>query len=175
MSERTAVYRILGEDDELLYIGMTNNPAIRWNGHQRIQPWWNELRSMSVEWFDSREEAAAAEKAAIQSEEPKYNVTYLRRPGGSRLEVPEDIGPEEADGPDMTWGLADRQEYMDAEDVAGFLKVPVREINRLARDGGGPAFIMVGTARTYHPYDVHTWICGLARTGATIGALDSTA
>jgi hypothetical protein len=29
--ERTAVYRIRGEADVLLYIGMTNSVSIRWN------------------------------------------------------------------------------------------------------------------------------------------------
>ena len=37
--DRTALYRIRGEADVLLYIGITNNVAIRWNGHQAVQPW----------------------------------------------------------------------------------------------------------------------------------------
>ena len=39
--EHTALYRIRGEDDVLLYIGITNGIAVRWNGHQAVQPWWD--------------------------------------------------------------------------------------------------------------------------------------
>src|SRR6201999_4306452 len=65
------------------YIGISWNPAMRWNQHQLVQPWWDELRTLTVEWYGSRPEAEAAEEAAILAELPKYNVTYLKtaRPG----------------------------------------------------------------------------------------------
>lgn len=75
--ERTAVYRIRGEADELLYIGMTGDLRVRWDDHAAKQPWWDELRSMTVDWYDSREEADDAERAAIEAETPKYNKKYL--------------------------------------------------------------------------------------------------
>jgi predicted GIY-YIG superfamily endonuclease len=77
MPERTAVYHIRGEEGELLYIGMTRSLRTRWNGHAGNQPWWDELRSMTVDWYPSREEADDAERAAIEAEEPKYNKKYL--------------------------------------------------------------------------------------------------
>lgn len=86
--QRTALYRIRGEAEVLLYIGITNSPAIRWNGHQLIQPWWDELRTLTVEWYDSRTEAEAAEKAAVLAEQPKYNVTYLKPTGPARERKP---------------------------------------------------------------------------------------
>ena len=75
-SERTALYRIRGEENVLLYIGITNSVPLRWNGHMRAQPWWDELRSLTVEWYDSREQAEAAEEAAIRAERPKYNKRH---------------------------------------------------------------------------------------------------
>jgi hypothetical protein len=74
--EKTALYRICGEADLLLYIGITKSVPIRWNGHSIKQPWWNELRSLTVEFYDSREEAEAAEEAAIRTERPKYNKRH---------------------------------------------------------------------------------------------------
>jgi predicted GIY-YIG superfamily endonuclease len=76
--KRTGVYRIRGEGAELLYIGMTNNLVVRWNSHAAIQSWWDEVRSLTIEWYDTRQEAADVEKSAILAEQPKYNVTYLR-------------------------------------------------------------------------------------------------
>lgn len=75
-SGRTALYRIRGEADLLLYIGITWSVPIRWNAHERKQPWWSELRSLTVELYDSWEEAEAAEEAAIKAEHPKYNKRH---------------------------------------------------------------------------------------------------
>lgn len=73
---RTALYRIWGDAD-LLYIGITNNFGRRWNQHAKRQPWWDEMRRLTVdEWFGSREDAEAAEVAAIRAENPKYNQVH---------------------------------------------------------------------------------------------------
>lgn len=85
--EETALYRVYGEADLLLYIGVSNDFGRRWREHAKKQPWWNERRRMTVdEWFGSRPEAEAAETAAIKAEKPKYNkrhlvpVEYKRKP-----------------------------------------------------------------------------------------------
>jgi predicted GIY-YIG superfamily endonuclease len=79
LPERTALYRIRGEADLLLYIGITDGLPVRWNAHERKQPWWGELRSLTVELHDSRSEAKAAETAAIKAEKPKYNKIHNKQ------------------------------------------------------------------------------------------------
>lgn len=75
--ERTAMYRIRGEADALLYIGVSDDFGRRWKQHAKKQPWWHEMRSLSVDcWYESRPEAEAAEAAAIKAEQPKYNKTH---------------------------------------------------------------------------------------------------
>jgi predicted GIY-YIG superfamily endonuclease len=74
MAERTAVYRIFGEADLLLYIGVSKNFGRRWQQHAKTQPWWDEHRRMTVEWHDSRDAAEAAEAIAINAEKPQYNI-----------------------------------------------------------------------------------------------------
>jgi len=83
----TALYRICGEADALLYIGVTDDLPVRWNSHALKQPWWSELRSLTLELFDSREAAEAAETTAIKTEKPKYNKKHAEKPAqpsGSR-------------------------------------------------------------------------------------------
>jgi predicted GIY-YIG superfamily endonuclease len=96
--EPTALYRVFGEADLLLYIGISNDFGRRWKQHARKQPWWDEKRRLTVDqWFDSREEAEAAEATAIMAEKPKYNKKHAalparppRRPGTrKRLVVPQ--------------------------------------------------------------------------------------
>jgi predicted GIY-YIG superfamily endonuclease len=73
----TALYRVRGEAGLLLYIGISNDFGRRWKQHARKQPWWGEKRSLSVDkWYPSREEAEAAEAAAIQAERPKHNQRH---------------------------------------------------------------------------------------------------
>lgn len=71
--EPTALYRVFGEADLLLYIGIGDDFGRRWKQHARVQPWWEEKRRQTVEWHPSRELAEAAETAAIKSEKPRYN------------------------------------------------------------------------------------------------------
>lgn len=85
MSERTALYRIWGDADLLLYIGVSKDFGNRWKQHAKQQPWWDEMKRLTAdEWFDSREEAEAAERKAIKAERPKYNVTHNSPPKPER-------------------------------------------------------------------------------------------
>jgi hypothetical protein len=130
---RTAVYRIRDAAGELLYIGMTNSVPIRWNAHMLYQPWWDELRSLTVEFLDTREEAAAAEKAAILGEVPKYNKTYLlprrprhrprRRPARQTLQPAAVVQPETSAAP--------RGPLLTPEEAAEFLAVTETELAEL--------------------------------------------
>ena len=76
MSERTALYRFYGEDDVLLYVGITNELGQRWSNHARLKPWWPEVVRQEAIWLPTREEAAAAEVTAIKSETPRYNIAH---------------------------------------------------------------------------------------------------
>lgn len=77
--EPTALYRIFGDAEQLLYVGISNDFGTRWKQHAKAQPWWNEKKRLTVdEWYDSRADALAAEAAAIRTEKPKYNVVHNR-------------------------------------------------------------------------------------------------
>lgn len=72
-SGRTALYRVIGAADLLLYVGISKDLGRRWKDEAKSFPWWNEKRRMTIEWYDSRPEAEAAEAKAIHTERPKYN------------------------------------------------------------------------------------------------------
>ena len=158
--ERTALYRIRGEDDELLYIGISNNLAGRWNGHQAVQPWWDELRSLTVEWHDTRNEAEDAEKAAILAEQPKYNVTYLR-PGNWRSR--ERPGNSPVDWESITLAPQDDDEdLLSMGDIARMIRIgtTTAALNALKRTGGPEGFV-IATQRVFRKRQVRAWIAAL--------------
>lgn len=74
------LYRLYGDNDALLYIGRTNNMASRFAAHAKSQPWWDEVRRSAIETFPTFESLCDAEREAIISEGPRYNVIYSLSP-----------------------------------------------------------------------------------------------
>lgn len=97
MSERTAVYRLYDADDELLYVGMTNNIDRRFGTHAEGKFWWPEVARREVAWLDSRTDAMVAERTAIRNENPRHNKAdrpYTPKPpSGTKTSIwlPDDL------------------------------------------------------------------------------------
>lgn len=72
------VYRVF-EENTLLYVGCSMYAAQRLQQHSD-KPWWGRATRVTLEHFDSEEQAALAEMAAIASEVPRFNVARTGRP-----------------------------------------------------------------------------------------------
>jgi hypothetical protein len=75
----TALYRIFGDADVLLYIGISDDFGRRWKDEAKAFPWWNERRHMTVDWYPTRDDALDTEALAIFAEQPKYNVMHRKQ------------------------------------------------------------------------------------------------
>lgn len=87
---RTALYRFRDRDARLLYVGITGHLGRRIAQHEREKDWWEDVAAATVEHYATRDEALAAERIAIETEGPLYNVehaspTPLNRPARLRL------------------------------------------------------------------------------------------
>lgn len=71
-----ALYRFFNATGDLLYVGITMNPASRWKSHRDEKPWWLEVTSITVEHHPDRASAEEAERQAIRSERPWYNLVH---------------------------------------------------------------------------------------------------
>jgi hypothetical protein len=71
---RTALYRHWSAQGELLYVGISMSAAARTAQHSKSARWFEQVHSITVEFFDTREEASAAERIAIVTERPRFNV-----------------------------------------------------------------------------------------------------
>lgn len=85
----TALYRFFDSEGRLLYVGISMDVQKRWKVHEteRATTWWPRVDRRTVEWFDTRNEALAAEVTAIKKESPLHNVMHThrnRRPYGNR-------------------------------------------------------------------------------------------
>ena len=70
------LYRFFDDLDVLLYVGITVHLPTRLADHEEGKPWWPEVARMTAEPYPDRPAVLAAEKMAIQSERPKYNVQH---------------------------------------------------------------------------------------------------
>jgi predicted GIY-YIG superfamily endonuclease len=59
----------------LLYVGITRNPAGRFSQHMTDKAWWRLVSDIHIERFTTREEALLAESVAIESEDPVFNLS----------------------------------------------------------------------------------------------------
>lgn len=71
------VYRAFDADGDLLYVGMTQRPRTRMQQHRRKADWWGDASRIRFSQYPTRNDALQAERSAIHSEKPVYNI---RRP-----------------------------------------------------------------------------------------------
>lgn len=70
------LYRFYDIDSRLLYVGITKNPAARFQQHEQSKDWWDQVASITLEQHASRQALMDAERAAIIAEQPAYNVVH---------------------------------------------------------------------------------------------------
>lgn len=73
---RSAVYRVFGDGQQLLYIGSSERPRQRWHEHRHRTAWWPQARVYSLTWLPTREAAYEAEALAIAAEHPVFNQIW---------------------------------------------------------------------------------------------------
>jgi hypothetical protein len=82
----TTLYRFFDAAGQLLYVGITSDLPTRLRTHNRLQNWWRDVVQTTLEHFDSREAARAAELRAIRNEHPCFNrwsgLQRVRMPAG---------------------------------------------------------------------------------------------
>lgn len=72
------LYRLYNRAGSLLYVGITDNVFRRWKEHSRDKPWWTEVHKFTQDWYPDRASVEAAERHAITTECPSYNVIGSR-------------------------------------------------------------------------------------------------
>lgn len=78
--ELTYLYRFYDRWFALLYVGITSGVPTRFESHAKSKDWWPDVRHIDIERYDSRSEAARAEREAITKEAPAYNVQHGTAP-----------------------------------------------------------------------------------------------
>lgn len=111
---RTYVYRIFDTDGQLIYVGATANPESRILAHKHTSWWYPQLGRIKIKVYPTRTAATDAEKAAIRTEFPRWNVNlrHWKKTAG--------------------WTVENYQDYVIALEHFAELWTPAREARVLA-------------------------------------------
>lgn len=126
------VYRHFSSSGELLYIGSSVNVVVRTNQHKKEAKWFKEISTITLQHFETIDEARNAEIDAIQIESPRENFRHVkndmfRRPAKKKRLV-----------------ISGRHEQLEAicreygkgwQQLAWFFKDSFDQINEIIRSG----------------------------------------
>jgi hypothetical protein len=80
---KTSLYRHFNASGDLLYIGISACQISRLVYHKYTSQWYWDVTRIEIEYFDTRQAAEDAERAAIRKEKPRYNT--MGRPGRGKI------------------------------------------------------------------------------------------
>lgn len=78
MKETTALYRHFSSEGALLYVGISLSWPARTKAHVKGSRWFDNVARVEIERFPSRQAALDAEREAIKSEHPQFNIIHNR-------------------------------------------------------------------------------------------------
>lgn len=84
---QVALYRFYDAHEELLYVGISNDPRRRWKEHAKDKTWYPRVRHQALTWYPGEYDARRAETRAIREERPQFNVVGAIRPVRSRFTI----------------------------------------------------------------------------------------
>lgn len=77
MTMKAYVYRHFDKEGKLLYVGLSNSHLARLASHKR-SAWFQKIKTVTVDGFETRKDAGIAEQVAIKSEKPIYNQRHMK-------------------------------------------------------------------------------------------------
>lgn len=105
---RTALYRIYDAKTRLLYVGISEDPAVRLRAHKTSAGWSYLARSWSCEWFTTRGLAMSAEFRAVEGEGPLFNGDFADCFQGSAIDARAAI-PANLERDPLRWNRPSRE------------------------------------------------------------------
>ena len=81
------VYRCFDADGVLLYVGRTSRPRSRLKAHSILSPWWKNGVRVQIKLHKNRDASVIAERDAIRTERPLFNIQMQCPPGSPRERI----------------------------------------------------------------------------------------
>ena len=142
----TELYRHFDNENTLLYVGISLSTFARLSQHKDHSQWFNKVSRVTIEHFPTREEAIAAEKKAIKTEEPKFNIAHKKTAREIEQEINEAI-KEEKKAQQIQQCIHRYVQYKAVytlDNVRDMLSMTRSELERHVKDGSLSTFVVEG-------------------------------
>jgi excinuclease UvrABC nuclease subunit len=143
----TQLYRHFDKNNNLLYVGISLSTFNRLSQHRDHSKWFFNITNVAIEHFATREEALAAERKAIKSENPKFNIAMRKTMAEIEREQKEQhrltqLALEEKFK--LTQRYVQHQIAYKLDDVRNILNITSSELNRHVAEGRLSTFEVEG-------------------------------
>lgn len=132
---KTSLYRHFSADDELLYIGISVSALSRLGQHEKHAPWFGQISRVTVEHFETRDEALEAERLAIQTENPTHNKHHKLPENPTRFEA-------EQNRQELVARVVSFKPFYKMSEVADLLRMSAPVVKKLIQSGEMPAVVL---------------------------------
>lgn len=146
---KCSLYRHFSAAGDLLYVGISLSALVRLGQHERHSGWFASISTVKVEHFDTREQALAAERAAVENEKPQFNKNLRRQHGPSRFEQEELESAIEKSKQRLVRRIVSVDPFYTVPQAASVLNISTGGVKNLIEDGKLGAVITRRYTRKY--------------------------
>ena len=148
----TSLYRHYNSEKKLLYVGVSLNALNRLGQHSDHSHWFNTITNVTIEHFDTRDAALAAEYAAILNEAPLHNIVHKKAADAARKKREEEEGTRSEARKNLTERIVYFRPMYNLHAVASALDVNIRVVNKWIADKKIGHFMMPNLNGKLIPY-----------------------
>ena len=149
---KTSLYRHFDNNGKLLYIGISLSFLNRLGQHAEHAHWFNSIKRVEVEHFETRNDALIAELDAIVKEKPAYNIQHNVSFSNSQKKFNEDLSIFAQAKKDLTARVTYFNPAYSLSEAAEALSVNPRLVSQWVRDGKIGYFTMPNKVGKPVPY-----------------------
>jgi hypothetical protein len=146
------LYRHFDSTGSLLYVGISLSAITRLQQHKKSR-WFKDICKTTIESFDTREQAKNAERNAITTENPRFNIQNKQRGGIMQTAEASAI-----------------KAILNTKEAADYLTLKPATLEAWRCRGGGPVFVKLGKACRYRKEDLDAFLS--KHTFASTSAID---
>ena len=147
----TQLYRHFDESRNLLYVGISLSTFNRLSQHKDHSDWFKKIKNVTIEHFPTREEAMAAERQAIKSENPKFNIALRKTVAEIEKEQKEQTRLTQlamAEKFKLSQRFIEHKLTYKLDDLRNILNMTSHELNRHVAEGRLSTFEVEGRVST---------------------------
>lgn len=132
---RTSLYRHFDSNGELLYVGISLSALHRLGQHKDHSDWYQSIANVTLEHFETREEALEAEREAILRERPLHNIHHRYSAKKAQRKIEEKLTAIAQAKEDLTARIVYLNPVYTLESAAEALSVSKRLLMLWVREG----------------------------------------